>query len=284
MLLYNFERLPRVRMTGKVIEQSGWSHNGRTMRLNLLVIFHKGECIFTISGKEYTFQKGDIALVPKGTQYKPHTDTVCEYTFFHFDGDFQVCTEPPQQLVKLDHLAEHSFYGVQREEVPELLFDYKISMGEQTQQIELLFRRCLDTQIHAASGTALLLSLQFSEMMFMISRAFTEQFQTGNELPAPISKILKYIKENYMHELSLDALCKSTNYSKQYCMRLFRKYVHMTINDYILGLRMQHAAYLLRSTYMNVSQAADYLGFSSVSYFSRVFKKYYGVSPSAYFE
>ena len=47
---------------------------------------------------------------------------------------------------------------------------------------------------------------------------------------------------------------------------------------------MRHATYLLRNTYMNVNQAADYLGFSSTSYFSRVFKKYYGVSPSAYFE
>ena len=47
---------------------------------------------------------------------------------------------------------------------------------------------------------------------------------------------------------------------------------------------MRHAAYLLSSTYMNVSEAADYLGFSSTSYFSRVFKQYYGVSPSEYLE
>ena len=57
-----------------------------------------------------------------------------------------------------------------------------------------------------------------------------------------------------------------------------------TIGDYILEMRMRHAAYLLRNTYMNVNQAADYLGFSSASYFSRVFKQYYGVSPSAYFD
>ena len=67
-------------------------------------------------------------------------------------------------------------------------------------------------------------------------------------------------------------------------MRLFKKYMNMTINDYVIELRMKHAAYLLRDTYMNVNEAADYLGFSSVSYFSRVFKKYYGVSPSEYSE
>ena len=67
-------------------------------------------------------------------------------------------------------------------------------------------------------------------------------------------------------------------------MRIFKKHMHTTINDYILDLRMRHAAYLLSSTYMNVSQTADYLGFSGTSYFSRVFKKYYGIAPSDYSE
>ena len=285
MLLYNFEHLPYLSMTGKVIEKSGWSHNGRHMDVNLLVIFHNGECCFRIDGKDYTYEKGDIALVPKNTQYSPHTDTTCEYTFFHFDGDFTTCSKPLEELFPPHSLSiENSFYGSQRRENRDLLFDNKISMGSQTQKIELLFRRCIDTQINCAGKMQLLLALQFSEMMFYISQAFCEQFQMDNQMPASVSKIIKYIKENYTRNLSLDELCQNTNYSKQYCMRLFKKYVHMTINDYILSLRMRHAAYLLRSTYMNVNQTADYLGFSNVSYFSRVFKKYYGVSPSAYFE
>lgn len=285
MLLYNFEHLPYLSMTGKVIEKSGWSHNGRHMDVNLLVIFHNGECCFRIDGKDYTYEKGDIALVPKNTQYSPHTDTACEYTFFHFDGDFTTCSKPLEELFPPHNLSiENSFYGSQKRENRDLLFDNKISMGSQAQKIELLFRRCIDTQINSAGKMQLLLALQFSEMMFYISQAFCEQFQMDNKMPASVSKIIKYIKENYTRNLSLDELCQNTNYSKQYCMRLFKKYVHMTINDYILSLRMRHAAYLLRSTYMNVNQTADYLGFSNVSYFSRVFKKYYGVSPSAYFE
>ncbi len=285
MLLYNFARMPYISMTGKVSEKNGWSHSGRQMDINMLVIFHSGECCFEINGAEYTYTKGDIALVPKNTRYRPHTDTTCEYTFFHFDGDFIFCEKPPEKIVPFDKMPPgNPFYGFKGHEEADLLFDYKMTMGNQAQNIELMLRKSINTQINYAEKMQILLALQFSEMMFYISQSFCELFQNESSTPAPVNKIVYYIKENYMHNITLDDICQSTNFSKQYCMRLFKKYMHTTINDYILSLRMRHAAYLLRSTYMNVNQTADYLGFSNVSYFSRVFKKYYGVAPSSYFE
>ena len=85
-----------------------------------------------------------------------------------------------------------------------------------------------------------------------------------------------------MRKITLDDLCEEVNISKQYCMRIFKKHMHTTINDYILTTRMKHAAYCLRHTYMNVNETASYLGFSGVSYFSRVFKKQFGYSPNEY--
>ena len=80
-------RLPFVGMTGRTREKPGWSHSGRYMVANLITIFHKGECTFRINETDYSFTGGDVVIVPKGSYYKPHTDTFCEYTFFHFDGD-----------------------------------------------------------------------------------------------------------------------------------------------------------------------------------------------------
>ena len=102
MLTYNFAKLPHVIMTGKVREKAGWSHSGRQMAVNLLVIFQGGSCVFAIEGKEYTFRKGDIALVPRGTLYKPHTDNFCEYTFFHFDGDLLPCDKDTSEIAPFE--------------------------------------------------------------------------------------------------------------------------------------------------------------------------------------
>ena len=283
MFRYDFSRLTQIGMTGKVSEKSGWSHNGRRMNFNMLVVFHKGACRFSIEGADFDFARGDIALIPAGTFYRPHTDSICEYTFFHFDGEFAPCTA--EDIVPFDAaIGGKPFYGLIRPDAPTLVFDYKVSLGAQMQDVELLLRKCTDAQRRYGGKLSLLLSLHFSEMMFYISQSFCEQFKENVRVPAPVSRIVSYINDHYTQNITLEDICKDTELTKQYCMRVFKRYMHMTIGDYILDLRMRHAAYLLRSTYMNVNQAADYLGFSSTSYFSRVFKKYYGVSPSEYFE
>ena len=284
MFRYDFSRLPFVSMTGKVREGRGWSHNGRRMGVNMLVIIHRGSCRFTIGGRDYDFAPGDVALVPKGMFYRPHTDDFCEYTFFHFDGEL-VPMPPDEKIVPFDAVpVGKPFYGLIRYEEPTLAFDYHIALGAGRQDAELLLRKCADVQRRYAEKMTVILSLHFSELMFRISQCFCEQFRERTPVPAAVAKIVSYIGDHYMQNITLADVCKETELSKQYCMRVFRKHMQTTIGDYILEMRMRHAAYLLRNTYMNVNQAADYLGFSSSSYFSSVFKQYYGVSPSAYFE
>ena len=285
MLSYNFAQLPHVLMTGKVREKAGWSHSGRQMPVNLLVIFHAGSCAMEINGTTYTFGKGDIALVPHATPYKPYTDSFCDYTFFHFDGELLPCDKTAEDLSPFAAALHRSpSYGRVKPEETDLCFDYKIPLGSQAQNIELLVRKCVNTRLNYANKMQLLLSFQFAEIMFHISQAYCEQFAAKDALPAQVQKMLAYIESNYTRGVTLDDIAGSMHVSKQYCMRVFKKYMSTTISDYILGLRMRHAAYLLGSTYMNVSQTADYLGFSSTSYFSRVFKSYYGISPSDYSE
>ena len=287
MFSCDFSNLPCVTMTGKAREKRGWSHSGRTMETNLLVIFHGGDCTFEIDGKQFAYGKGDIALVPKHTSYKPYTERLAEYTFFHFDAELSPCS--PNDLPSMPGDAGLSmtvpFYGFVSKGDTRLFFDYRMNVGSKEQEIELLLNKCLNTQFYSDNQRQLLLSIYFSEMMFYISQVFRdEQFRSGCKLPATLSKILLFIQEHYTHPITLDEICRHTKVSPQYCMRLFRQYMHMTIHEYICDLRMRYASYLLRHTYMNVSQTAEYLGFSSVGYFSRVFKHYYGVPPSEYYE
>ena len=285
MFSYDLTRLPFISMTGRVHEKAGWSHNGRRMDVNLLVVFLDGACSFEIDGARYDFRRGDVALIPHDTLYRPRTDRSCEYAFFQFDGDFSPVDADAAEALTFGELPhDRPFYGVKEKETARLLFDFKVTLDEAATDVDLLLRKCTDTQLSYSNKLPILLSLQFSEMLFHMSKAFCAYFRKKSPAPAAVQRILGYIRENYQKELSLDSISAHTGLSKQYCMRLFKRYTGQTINAYILDLRMRHAAYLLRNTYMNVSEAADYLGFSGTSYFSRVFKKYYGISPSDYFE
>ena len=285
MFTYNMTRLPFVGMTGRTREKPGWSHSGRYMVANLITIFHKGECTFRINETDYSFTGGDVVIVPKGSYYKPHTDTFCEYTFFHFDGDLLPCETDKNNFPFFnDTASDKSFYGLVGNEYSPLYFDYKMNLGDKKQEISTLLNKCINTRTSFANMHRTLLSIHFSEILFHISEAFCQQYQKKSDYPASLNKILYFIQENYTGNIQLDDICKHINVSKQYCMRLFKKYMNMTINDYILEMRMKHAAYLMLHTYMNVNQVADYLGFANVSYFSRVFKKYYCVPPTLYLE
>ncbi|MBQ2732970.1 MAG: helix-turn-helix transcriptional regulator [Clostridia bacterium] len=285
MFTYNISTLPKVSMSGKTREKQGWSHSGRQMQYNLFVYFHSGECVFDIGGVEYEYKKGNIAIVPKNTPYRPYTDSGTEYTFFHFDGELCECTEADIPNVPL--IAENEktpIYGVMSPNAGNLIFDTKMDAGEEASEIEMLLTKCVNSKFRHGNSADLLISLYFCEVLFHASRAFRTRFEGDESHPPAVNRIIAYINANYTRKISLDELCAELNMSKQYCMRIFKKHMHSTINDYVLATRMKHAAYCLRHTYMNVNETANYLGFSSVSYFSRVFKDYYGVAPSEFFE
>ena len=284
MFTLDIKELPLVSMTGRSREGTVWSHSGRSLGINLITLIRRGECVFKINETEYPLKAGDVIIVPKGTYYKPHTKTFCEYTFFHFDGNLIEC-EDNLLVDAVGGTADSiSFYGYSENKTAPLLLDYKLSMTERAKDIELLLGKCVNTKGYHTGTRQVLLSLYFSEILVLLSEILSKNLPQDSKHPQSLSKILYYIKENYTSDIRLEDIAEHTKMSKQYCMRLFKKHMNTTINDYILELRMKHAAYLLRDTYMNVNQAADYLGFSSVSYFSRTFKKYFGVSPSDYSE
>lgn len=285
MFTYSISTLPRVSMSGKTKEKKGWSHSGRQMPYNLFVYFHSGECVFDIAGKKYEYKKGNVAIVPKDTQYSPYTDTGTEYTFFHFDGELEARDENDLPSVPFNSKNEKTpIYGIMEPDAGNLIFDTKMDAGEEASEIEMLLTKCVNAKFRHGNDADLLISLYFCEVLFHTSRAYRSRFDSDESHPPAVNRIIAYINANYTRKISLDELCAELNMSKQYCMRIFKKHLHTTINDYILATRMKHAAYCLRYTYMNVNETANYLGFSSVSYFSRVFKDYYGVAPSEYFE
>lgn len=72
------------------------------------------------------------------------------------------------------------------------------------------------------------------------------------------------------------------HYSQEHICRVFKMYMHETLTDFINNKRLDHAAMLLHSTGKNVCEVCHECGFSSIAYFTRLFKARFGVSPSVY--
>ena len=82
--------------------------------------------------------------------------------------------------------------------------------------------------------------------------------------------------------ISVEQFCKEMNYSKAYLSRIFLNACGCTIHDYITENKVREAKALIREHIYNFTQISDMLCFSNPFYFSRVFKKWTGMSPSEY--
>jgi AraC-like DNA-binding protein len=97
-----------------------------------------------------------------------------------------------------------------------------------------------------------------------------------------VEKIERYFKSNLTGDITLSRLCAEMNYSKVYLCRIFKKLKSTTPIDYFIQLKMEKANSLFREyPAMSIKDVADSLGFNDVYYFSKVFKRVTGLTPSA---
>jgi len=93
---------------------------------------------------------------------------------------------------------------------------------------------------------------------------------------------LLFVKENYTKEISLEEIAKTLDMNREYFCRLFKKTVGITFVDYVNLVRISQAKRLLISSQKTIVEISSELGFSSVSYFTRVFKNITNSTPAIY--
>ncbi|MEG2377519.1 MAG: PocR ligand-binding domain-containing protein [Clostridia bacterium] len=95
-------------------------------------------------------------------------------------------------------------------------------------------------------------------------------------------ELMRYINENYASKISIELLCKRFFCSKSTLMNVFKKQYNKTIMEYLTDVRLTHAEKLLKTGDSTIYGVATQCGFLDQNYFSKVFAKKYGVSPTAY--
>ena len=95
-------------------------------------------------------------------------------------------------------------------------------------------------------------------------------------------ELVSYVEEHYMEDISPGALAERFHVNAAYVSQLFKKEKGITCTEYLTGLRIRRACRLLRMTDDKVTEIAGKVGFRDYFYFTRVFKKIMGMSPSEY--
>jgi YesN/AraC family two-component response regulator len=94
--------------------------------------------------------------------------------------------------------------------------------------------------------------------------------------------VMEYVEANYGNDLSLDAIAGKLGITGPYLSTYFKEKTGTNFSDYILNVRLNKAAEMLRETDLKVQEIASLVGYYTVASFNRVFKRFAGVTPSEF--
>lgn len=112
------------------------------------------------------------------------------------------------------------------------------------------------------------------------SNAMVEQ-KDGKSLEK-LKLILKYIENNYMNKITIADVSAEVNLSQSHFMKYFKNTMGTSFIDYLNEYRLTMASRLLLSSESSILAISEEVGYDNLSYFNRIFKKRYGMTPSAY--
>ncbi|MFD0693578.1 response regulator [Paenibacillus sp. GCM10027628] len=126
------------------------------------------------------------------------------------------------------------------------------------------------------------LTLCIHKMSALISEAFMHLGDQDTSFP--VQEITGFLSKHYFEELSLVDVAMRFHLDPSYFSKLFKAFTNENFIEYLTRLRMEKACELLRSSERKVNEIAELIGYENQRYFSQVFKKFTGQTPTEYRE
>lgn len=145
-------------------------------------------------------------------------------------------------------------------------------------EVASLFEKILNTQ---GNYKERIIKAYFSAIIGMIFEK-TELVKASETDNTAVQSIIKYCRENYMNNITLNDVSKALHISKSRISHIFSEKLHMSFRTFINVFRLNDAERLLKNRELSVTEIALQSGFESVRTFNRAFLKHFGQNPSKY--
>lgn len=194
-------------------------------------------------------------------------------------------------LEETENFVEDYFYAIGREPMESLIFRSYVTLNVRFSVISFLKELGCDGKAMGGEDTekALTESGQSTESAIayakkVISYAIMIRDQnSGNKNRSILKSAIDFIDSYYMEEdISLNKVANVANVSANHFSALFSQNMEQTFIEYLTSLRMDKAKEYLRCTSMRSSEIAGKIGYKDAHYFSYLFKKTQGMTPSDY--
>lgn len=224
-----------------------------------IYVFHivtKGSAVFRIGDDKYSLKRGDAFFAFPAFPYYLDADEDFEYIYISFMGNGAT-----SHLLKCNITPEKPYYA---------------DFGFLCTLFENAIRRITPFNSSLLTESVLYYALSFFDNGDC--QLETEEQKSSNSV---FQSIVDYVDYHYREsDISLGRLANVFSYTEKYLSSLFKKNMQIGFISYLNNLRIQYACELIKKGNLNMTEISVACGYSDYSYFSKVFKKITGHSPT----
>lgn len=164
-----------------------------------------------------------------------------------------------------------------------LTHDKKVFYCGSGPEYQTLFRSMIDELQMCRDSYTEMLEMYLRQIFIRLQRCFKNSVvKDTSHADEEIDRAATYFSEHYSEAINIDEYAEKIHVSTSWFIRNFKQYTGVTPMQYILSKRIYNAEALLHNTQYNISEIAHIVGYDNPLYFSRLFKKMKGISPSEY--
>ena len=236
---------------------------------------NSGECRFLIEDQWYDLREGDFILIPPmALHYTRYLRGDCTRTVILFRQE-DISPEVRQCMPGQNHFfTEVRIFRTPPEQRP-VIADWIARLTEEAAR----------EGSEGDSGSLLMRRLILQSLFLRCCRDCTFISNLPSEIHTDNRQMLEaasYIARHYMNPVTTGEIAAAVGFSPNYLSRRFRQATGIGLHEYLVFVRLHHAAQELLSTRDSITVIALRCGFSDSNYFKDSFKKKYGVTPRSY--
>ena len=271
-MIYDTDLPVKTITNGSITQRCGFWHKARRLPYNLLMYLTEGQLTVRVDRTIYEMRHGDILIVPQGVRYEPLETDGCSYHYFHFniiDNHTEtVASANRKQDFLYTHICEPS----------SVLHLDILNRTNDSPRILEIFRRIPNISPYRNPAEKLLIDNSLKEILILAS----QELHISAKPNKIFTDVVEYIKENYYMNITAAKLSRRFRVSSSYLARLFRENLGLTTIDFLNKVRVDNASALIFEAHKPLEEIATHVGYKNKSSFSRMFKKFRGITPLAY--
>ena len=292
LLTYDTGILPGVRMMGRIRYHEPWCHFARTIDEHILYVVRDGDMYLEEDGVEMHLRAGDCLLLEPNLPHRGFRAASCDYYYAHFTHP-RLCWAADDAKALADAMETrrqsllHYNLDVIDPTDPTICLpkrssaaniDYRTifhSAVEVYTRREEQYKRFVSTELHR------FLMLYAHEYLNSVCAAGTPGRRKSD---VAVEGLIRYLNGNYAQDVTSAGIEERFEMNFDYLNRIFARETGSTIFYYINTLRINNAKQLIATTNLSFAEIAYLVGVEDRYYFSRLFKRFTGLTPTAYYQ